>query len=218
MDRYRRAPAEVAVDRLKRSCKPDLAWVQGGCPIKRRWPVTRTTKRLRAIDVYSGVGGWSLGLRLAGIDVVASYDRWGAANETNFKNNSHQAQTVDVRRLALEEIPSDIDLVVGSPPCVEFSFSNRGGSGDISDGLQDIVRFLSIVDHLRPRLWVMENVPRVAQILELELTPGGALAQFTHLNCTAHIVICRNTGFLSVGNGALPVILTYNYFSRIAKN
>ena len=51
-------------------------------------------KPLRAIDLYSGIGGWGLGLKLAGIDVVASFEHWGPANETNFKNNHHQAQTV----------------------------------------------------------------------------------------------------------------------------
>ena len=105
---------------------------------------------MRAIDLYSGVGGWSLGLRLAGVEVVASYERWGPANETYFKNNLHQAQTVDIRRLTFAELPKDIDIVVGSPPCTQFSFSNRGGSGDIDDGLEDIVRFLGVVEHLRP--------------------------------------------------------------------
>jgi DNA (cytosine-5)-methyltransferase 1 len=37
---------------------------------------------VRAIDLYSGVGGWSLGLRLAGVEVVASYELWGPANES----------------------------------------------------------------------------------------------------------------------------------------
>jgi DNA (cytosine-5)-methyltransferase 1 len=146
------------------------------------------TKRARAIDLYSGVGGWSLGLRLAGLDVVASYELWGPANETNFKNNSHQAQTVDIRRLSLEDLPDGIDIVVGSPPCTQFSFSNRGGGGDIADGLEDITRFLRIVDHLKPRLWAMENVPRVAKIIETELKPGGALADFLHLGCATHVV------------------------------
>jgi len=131
--------------------------------------------KLRAIDLYSGVGGWSLGFRLAGIEVVASYECWGPANETNFKNNLHQAQTVDIRRLAFEDLPKDIDIVVGSPPCTQFSFSNRGGSGDIDDGLEDIIKFLTIVDHLRPKAWAMENVPRVAKIIEQELCPEGRL-------------------------------------------
>ena len=142
----------------------------------------------RAIDLYSGVGGWSLGLRLAGIEVVASYERWGPANETNFKNNAHQAQTVDARRLSLEDLPADIDIVVGSPPCAQFSFSNRGGGGDIADGLEDIKQFLTIVDLLKPRVWAMENVPRVANIVETELQSGGRLADFRHLGCATHIV------------------------------
>ena len=147
-----------------------------------------SNSKFRAIDLYSGVGGWSLGLRLSGIEVVASYEHWGAANETNFKNNSHQAQTVDIRRLALSDLPEDIDIVVGSPPCTQFSFSNRGGGGDIDDGLKDIAKFLSVVDYLKPRFWAMENVPRVAKILTSELLPGGRLARFAHLNCRTHVV------------------------------
>lgn len=148
----------------------------------------KKTKPARAIDLYSGVGGWSLGLQLAGVEVVASYELWGPANETNFKNNSHQAQTVDIRRLALEDLPPNIDIVVGSPPCTQFSFSNRGGGGDLADGLIDIHKFLTIVDHLKPRMWAMENVPRVAKIIQKELEPGGALADFAHLGCATHVV------------------------------
>lgn len=151
-------------------------------------------KPLRAIDLYSGVGGWSLGLRLAGIEVVSSFELWGPANETNFKNNAHQAQTVDIRRLSLEDLPSDIDLVVGSPPCTQFSYSNRGGGGDLLDGLEDIRHFLRIVAHLRPRLWAMENVPRVAGILKAALVPGGALEEFVQLGCATHLVDMSSYG------------------------
>lgn len=150
--------------------------------------------KLRAVDLYSGVGGWALGLRLAGIEVVASYERCGIANETNFKNNRHQAQTVDIRRLSLDDLPNNIDIVVGSPPCTQFSLSNRGGSGDIADGLKDIIKFLTIVDHLKPKFWAMENVPRVVNILEHELQPGGCLEQFQHLNVTPRIINMEDFG------------------------
>lgn len=155
---------------------------------------SKVNKRLRAVDLYSGVGGWSLGLRLAGIEVVASYERWGMANETNFKNNQHQAQTVDIRRLAINDLPNDIDIVVGSPPCTQFSFSNRGGGGDLLDGLKDIIKFLTIVEHLKPKLWVMENVPRVAKILEQELRPGGCLERFKHLGIVPRVINMENFG------------------------
>lgn len=150
--------------------------------------------KLRAIDLYSGVGGWALGLRLAGIDVVASYERWDVANETNFKNNKHLAQTVDIRRLSLSDLPDNIDIVVGSPPCTQFSFSNRGGNGDIEDGLEDIIKFLTIVDHLKPKFWAMENVPRVKKILEHELRPKGLLAKFAHLKVIPHVVNMEEFG------------------------
>ncbi|MCT7314893.1 DNA (cytosine-5-)-methyltransferase [Ralstonia sp. CHL-2022] len=149
---------------------------------------------LRAIDLYSGVGGWALGLRLVGVEVVASYERWGIANETNFKNNRHQAQTVDIRRLDVNELPANIDIVVGSPPCTQFSFSNRGGRGDIDDGLRDIIKFLEIVDHVKPKVWAMENVPRVAQIIKAELMPKGRLRRFKHLGIVPHIVNMADFG------------------------
>ena len=181
--------------RSKGSCQTRQRSIQGTC---RQLTGARvkpdSPKKPRAIDLYSGVGGWSLGLTLAGVEVVASYEMWGAANETNFKNNGHQAQTVDIRRLALTDLPTDINFVVGSPPCTQFSFSNRGGSGDIADGLQDIICFLRIVDHLRPQVWAMENVPRVAKIIMAELEPGGALSEFRHLGCVPHVVDMADFG------------------------
>ena len=146
------------------------------------------TKPLRAIDLYSGIGGWSLGLKMAGVEVVASYEWWGPANQTNQKNNGHQTTEIDIRSLALETLPSEIDFVVGSPPCTQFSYANRGGSGDIEDGLKDIEKFLEVVKHVNPTFWAMENVPRVSKILERELSPSGRLKRFAHLNASIHVV------------------------------
>jgi DNA (cytosine-5)-methyltransferase 1 len=149
---------------------------------------------MRAIDLYSGVGGWSLGLALAGVEVVASYERFEPANETNRRNNRHHAVKADIRSMPLSDLPTDIDLVVGSPPCTQFSYANRGGGGDIADGLKDIYRFLEIVDHVNPKQWVMENVPRVADVLERELKEGGQLEIFAHLAPTIRVVNMEEWG------------------------
>lgn len=125
---------------------------------------------MRAIDLYAGVGGWSLGLRLAGVDVVASYEWWQTAVDTHNGNHGGDLEATDVRQLRLEDLPANIDLVVGSPPCTEFSYSNRGGGGDLDEGLKDLVRFLEVVEHLNPKFWALENVPRVAQVLERGLS------------------------------------------------
>jgi len=143
---------------------------------------------LKALDFYSGVGGWSLGLKLAGISIAKSYERWGEANQTNRANNGHSTVEADIRRLNLQSLPGGIDIVVGSPPCTEFSLSNRGGQGDLSDGLTDIAKFLRIVDHIGPRNWALENVPRIAPILAAELRRGGRLYKFRHLAPAIRVV------------------------------
>lgn len=136
---------------------------------------------MKAIDLYSGVGGWSLGLAMAGIEVVRSYEWWDAANITNSRNNGHEAETVDVRNLSFSCLPN-VDVVVGSPPCTHFSLANRGGKGDILEGLKDVERFLEIVEYLKPKFWAFENVPRLSSIMECELKQGGMLHRFSSLN------------------------------------
>lgn len=144
---------------------------------------------MRAIDLYAGIGGWSLGLRLAGVEVVASYEWWQPAVDTHNGNHGGSLTTTDVRKLELKDLPGRIDLVVGSPPCTEFSYANRGGSGDLAEGLKDLVRFFEVVDHLKPRWWAMENVPRVADFMRAGFAnPDHALYRFRHLDPLIEVV------------------------------
>jgi DNA (cytosine-5)-methyltransferase 1 len=137
---------------------------------------------MAAIDLYSGIGGWSLGFKLAGIPVLASYEWWKEANNTHNLNFGTHHSEVDIRAINMDDLPNPrkIRYVVGSPPCTQFSFSNRGGQGDIKDGLKDIKKFLEIVEYLEPTYWAMENVPRVAGILEKQLSKGS-LKRFKYL-------------------------------------
>ena len=138
---------------------------------------------MAAIDLYSGIGGWTLGFRMAGVEVASSYEWWKDANNTHNKNFGSIHNERNIRELRLEELPNpdDIEFVIGSPPCTQFSYANRGGNGDIADGLVDIIKFLEIVEHLNPRYWAMENVPRVAKILKSEIEEDGSLHRFAHL-------------------------------------
>ena len=107
---------------------------------------------MKAIDLSSGIGGWALGLKMAGIEVIAGYDLWGPAVDTYNANFGTDHRPVDLRNtdpLELHE-PNEIDIIVGSPPCTQFSFANRGGSGDIDDGLVDIRVFLDFVEKYNP--------------------------------------------------------------------
>jgi DNA (cytosine-5)-methyltransferase 1 len=170
---------------------------------------------MQAIDLYSGIGGWAVGLKLAKIEVIASYERSEVANETNRRNNRHSVFNADLRSIDLETLPKNVTAVVGSPPCTQFSFSNRGGGGDLSDGLEDVLSFLRIVDHLRPHVWAMENVPRLSGILAAELVDGGKLAGFRHLGIKHAVLNMEEFGLPQkrkrciVGNFDLDLLRSY---------
>lgn len=144
----------------------------------------------KAIDLYSGIGGWTLGLKMAGIEVLSSFEWWEDANRTHNMNFNKRLAEVNIRELDVSTLPKPgtIDFVVGSPPCTQFSYSNRGGNGDISDGMKDIYKFLEVVEYLQPQYWAMENVPRVSKIIEKEILKGGQLNRFSSLFTVNQVV------------------------------
>src|SRR5467141_4138697 len=80
----------------------------------------------RVVDLFSGAGGLSEGFRQAGLFVVAGSDVDPDACAT-FKHNFPDALTVwgDIRKKAVRDtlldVCSDVDVVVGGPPCQAFS-------------------------------------------------------------------------------------------------
>lgn len=170
---------------------------------------------MRAIDLYSGIGGWTLGLELAGIEIVSSYEWWNKANKTHNINAKKNNQEVNIRTLKLEDLPKGIDIVVGSPPCTQFSFSNRGGKGDMEDGLIDIKKFLDVIQYIKPKYWAMENVPRVSQIIAEEILPNGRLAEYRNLFSVNEVIDMSEYGVpqkrkrMIAGNFPFQLLDTY---------
>jgi len=173
--------------------------------------------KARAIDLYSGIGGWTLGLKMSDVENVASFEWWEEANHTHNMNYDTNHEEVNIRELELEVLPEPgtIDFVLGSPPCTQFSYANRGGNGDIADGLKDIYKFLEIVEYLKPKYWAMENVPRVSKILYKELGIGGQLSRFRELVSVNTIVNSSDFGVpqarkrMIAGNFPLSLFKSY---------
>ena len=116
-----------------------------------------------ALDLYSGIGGWTIGMKLSNIENLQSFEWWNEANRTHNINFQTNHQEVDIRNLDVEKdlnFKTNIDFVVGSPPCTQFSYSNRGGSGDLEDGIIDLYQFFKCIEVVKPKFWAMENVPR----------------------------------------------------------
>ena len=121
------------------------------------------------IDLFSGLGGLSLGFEMAGFKTLASVDHWKDAIETlnhNSKNKSGIATTVaNFNRNYLSEIvkKNEINGVIGGPPCQGFSTARHS---DTSNKIWEINKernflyldFCETVKLVNPDFFVIENV------------------------------------------------------------
>tara|TARA_R100000306_G_C4363007_1_gene136250 strand:- start:176 stop:1228 length:1053 start_codon:yes stop_codon:yes gene_type:complete len=125
--------------------------------------------RYTAIDLFSGPGGMTAGLKLAGFDVVAAVELDAIAAETFRLNHSGVAlletdiRNVTVGDLADVGVPIDGGLTVlaACPPCQGFSsIRRRNKQGPADDERNDLVLQVGrLAAELRPRAVMMENVP-----------------------------------------------------------
>jgi DNA (cytosine-5)-methyltransferase 1 len=120
------------------------------------------------IDFFCGAGGFSEGFRQQGFKIVAGIDSWKPAIDTfnlNFGVDSEVRNVLEFERSVkkIDELPNT-DIIIGSPPCVSFSTSNKSGKADKSLGLKLTKIYLRIVavkkyqPKSKLKAWFMENV------------------------------------------------------------
>lgn len=135
--------------------------------------------KLNVIDFFCGAGGFSEGFRQMGFEIIQGYDHWKPAIETynhNFETNSTVKNILDFKNIEEIEALPNTDVIIGSPPCVSFSSSNKSGKADKSLGVQLTECFLRIVavkKHQKDstlKAWFMENVINSRRYLQPEYT------------------------------------------------
>ncbi len=105
------------------------------------------------VDLFCGAGGLSLGLRMAGFDLVCAVDSRSPAIQTYQQNLGDHARE---QQIAEEiELP-DADVIAGGPPCQGFSSAGMRRQGDARNTLVSL--FARIVVRQRPLAFVFENV------------------------------------------------------------
>jgi DNA (cytosine-5)-methyltransferase 1 len=125
-------------------------------------------KKNTVIDLFSGCGGLSYGFIEAGYDVVLGIDHWKDAI-TTFEN-SHKNSKGLVADLFIETPKqiskktgvTDIDVIIGGPPCQGFSIAGKRIVNDERNKLYKA--FVSFVEFYKPKAFLMENVPNIVSM------------------------------------------------------
>lgn len=133
-------------------------------------------KKKYYIDLFSGCGGFSLGLGKAGWEGLFAVEKDPMAFET-FKHNlidskkyghfsswpkwlpqkSTTIQTL-LKKYSpqLEELRGKVELIAGGPPCQGFSLAGQRKSDDPRNKLSG--EYIKVVELVRPKFVVLENV------------------------------------------------------------
>ena len=115
---------------------------------------------MRVLDLFSGIGGFSLGLERAGMETVAFCEYDEKCRQVLKKHWPDVPQYNDVLTLTKEQLDNDgitdIGLICGGFPCQPYSRANhkREGRGDSRDMSGEAVR---LVGELKPTVFVGEN-------------------------------------------------------------
>ena len=118
---------------------------------------------MKAIDLFSGCGGLSLGFQRAGFSIEAAFDAWKTAVDCYAANFSHPVMLHDLSDTAssVEKIlPLKPDMIIGGPPCQDYSHAGKRSEGERADLT---FSFAEIVCAVQPKWFVMENVDRASK-------------------------------------------------------
>jgi DNA (cytosine-5)-methyltransferase 1 len=110
---------------------------------------------VKVLDLFSGIGGFSLGLERAGMSTVAFCEINPFCRRVLAKHWPNVPIHEDIKRLEPER--GSADLICGGFPCQPFSTASRGRK--VAEDLWPEMR--RIISEVRPVWVVAENVPGI---------------------------------------------------------
>ena len=97
---------------------------------------------MRTVDLFSGCGGMSLGFQNAGFEILAAFDNWEPAVSIYKRNFTHPIIKADLNDedpiLQIQEMQPDI--IIGGPPCQDFSIAGYRNMGARAKSYHSICR------------------------------------------------------------------------------
>lgn len=150
------------------------------------------------IDLFSGCGGLSLGFEMAGFRGILAIDNWKDALTTYAYNRKEtkilceDLTTLDPFIIKKEYNISDVDVIIGGPPCQGFSVA---GKRLIEDERNKLYKsFVNFVNCFRPRAFVMENVPNILNIGN-GIVKDSIIKEFENLGYTVNVQVLTASNY-----------------------
>ena len=179
---------------------------------------------MRAVDLFCGCGGLSLGFMKAGFEIAAGFDFWDEAIAVYERNFSHPVIKQDLSDVAgaSEKIRAySPEMIIGGPPCQDFS---SAGKRDEDNGRGDLtVSYARIIADVRPEWFVMENVERIqktrklAEAIRIYKEAGYGLT-CTVLDASLCGVPQKRKRFVMIGHlGSPDDFMRFRLFKRLAE-
>ncbi|WP_312517277.1 DNA cytosine methyltransferase [Massilia sp.] len=116
---------------------------------------------MKAADLFAGLGGFSAGATMAGIEVVFAANHWRAAVEIHSQNHPDAAHLCqDLQQANWRDVPAH-DLLLASPCCQGHSPARGKANGNPQHDASRSIAWavISAVEYHRPAFAVIENVP-----------------------------------------------------------
>jgi DNA (cytosine-5)-methyltransferase 1 len=94
-------------------------------------------------------------------NIICGIDIWNVAIDSYKENHNHMALCKDLTKFPPEELvdeimTSQIDIIVGGPPCQRFSTAGKRDKNDPRNSL--FMEFYKYITYFKPKAFVMENV------------------------------------------------------------
>lgn len=155
--------------------------------------------KIKAVDLFCGIGGLTKGIENMGIEVVVGIDSDESCKYAYEKNTKAIFLNKSIENIDISEIKkyyknSEIKLLMGCAPCQPFSnYSLRYNKTGMKNEKWELLNyFLSIIEGIKPDIISMENVPQLVtkKIFEEFVKTLRKLKYFV----SYEIVNCANYG------------------------